>query len=98
MNFEVTNVEIVIAGIAATAIIIVLILEFDKSLRTRLNIMTGLLFTIVILLAAIAGMLYPQYRNSQDIRDTFQESGIPDESGRRTGGSAGRGEPAVPGP
>jgi hypothetical protein len=77
---------------------ILLLINFDDSLKSKLNIMTGLLFTIVILLAAIAGMLYPQYRNSQDIRDTFQESGIPDESGRRTGGSAGRGEPAVPGP
>lgn len=97
MNFEVTNVDIILVAIAVAAIIIILILEFNKSLKARLNVMIGLLFAIMVLLAAITCMLYPQYRNSRDIRNTLQQFDSPDEYGRRTHGSAGQGEQTEPG-
>lgn len=76
---------------------ILLLINFDDSLKSKLNIIIGLLFTIVILLTVNTYMQYPQYKNSRDIRNTLQQFDSPDEYGRRTHGSAGQGEQAKPG-
>lgn len=52
---------------------ILLLVNFDDSLKAKLNIMIGLLFTAVILLIVIVYMQYPQYKNSRDIQNTIQE-------------------------
>lgn len=52
---------------------ILLLLNLDNSLKTKLNIMIGLLFAIAILMIVNTCMLYPQYKNSLDIQSTMQE-------------------------
>lgn len=52
---------------------ILFLINFDNSLKTKLNIMIGLLFAIVILMIVNTYMLYPQYKNNLDIQNTMQE-------------------------
>lgn len=52
---------------------ILLLINFDDSLKSKLNIIIGLLFTIVILLTVNAYMQYPQYKYTKDIQNTIQE-------------------------
>lgn len=52
---------------------ILLLINFDDSLKSKLNIIIGLLFTIVILLTVNAYMQYPQYKHTKDIQNTIQE-------------------------
>lgn len=47
MNFTLSNIEIIISILTTGLIIIVLILEFNKSLKARINLLIGLLYTLL---------------------------------------------------
>ncbi len=73
MNFTLSNIEIIISILTTGLIIIVLILEFNKSLKARINLLIGLLYIIIALLIVNAYMQYPQYKNTKDIQNTIRE-------------------------
>lgn len=73
MNFEISSTEIFLSIMTAGIVVIILILEYNKSLKTRINILIGLTYILVILLIINAYMLYPQYKNNLDIQNTIQK-------------------------
>lgn len=73
MNFEISSTEIFLSIMTAGIVVIILILEYNKSLKARINILIGLTYILVILLIINAYMLYPQYKNNLDIQNTIQK-------------------------
>lgn len=65
--------KIIFIIISLTFVGILFLINFDNSLKTKLNIMIGLLFLIAILMIVNTYMLYPQYKNSMYIQNTMQE-------------------------
>lgn len=78
--------KIIFIIISLTFVGILFLINFDNSLKTKLNIMIGLLFIIAILMIVNTYMLYPQYKNSLDIQNTIQEikSSLEDRNGSQS--------------
>ena len=78
--------KIIFIIISLTFVGILFLINFDNSLKTKLNIMIGLLFLIAILMIVNTYMLYPQYKNSLDIQNTIQEikSSLEDRNGSQS--------------